>query len=65
MTALGQLLDEVARRDIQVTWSSTLDTPGLLIPSHSLLVLSADRCESVLIDAIIHALRELPAAAAS
>jgi hypothetical protein len=59
MSRLGRLLDDVNSRNYRVTWSSTLEVPGLLLPSHRLLVLAADRSEDVLVDAVRDALASM------
>jgi hypothetical protein len=61
MTDLGALLDDLNSRDYHVSWASTLDAPGLFVPAHRLVVLAADRSESVLIEVVRDVLERITA----
>jgi hypothetical protein len=59
MTALGALLDDLNSHNYHVSWASTLDAPGLFVPAHRLVVLAADRSESVLVEVVRDVLQRI------
>jgi hypothetical protein len=62
MSALSPLLDDLNNRNYRVSWASTLDAPGLFVPAHRLVVLAADRSESVLVEVVRDVLQRIASA---
>ncbi len=59
MNELSVLLDKLNRRGYHVSWTQTLDVPGVLVRQHELLVLAADRSNEVLVSAVTDALDKI------